>query len=68
MAEDRKELEANDDAISAKLMQAEQNLQAMNCDAYLAMRKNTEDFDWMGLRELTARGKKGNQSKKRTPY
>ena len=29
MAEDRKELEANDDAISAKLMQAEQNLQVI---------------------------------------
>ena len=27
LAEDRKELEANDDAISAKLTQAEQNLQ-----------------------------------------
>ena len=68
LAEDKKELQANDDAISAKLMQAEQNLQAMNCDPYLAMRKNTEDFDWMGLRELTARGKKGNQLKKQAPY
>ena len=29
VAEDRKELEANDDAISAKLMQAEQNLQVI---------------------------------------
>ena len=37
VAQDRKELEANDDAISAKLMQAEQNLQVMNCDAYLGI-------------------------------
>ena len=60
MAEDRKELEASDDAISAKLMQAEQNLQVMNCGTCLAMDiKNTEDFDCMGLREFTARGEKG---------
>ena len=29
LAEDKKELQANDDAISAKLMQAEQNLQVI---------------------------------------
>ena len=29
LAEDKKELEASDDAISAKLMQAEQNLQVI---------------------------------------
>ena len=37
VAEDRKELEANDDAISAKLMQAEQSLQVMNCGTYLSL-------------------------------
>ena len=68
MAEDRKELEASDDAISAKLMQAEQNLQVIVALIYTVYHPlEGRCFVWFVFDQASLHGPKPKHSKPLPP-